>query len=345
MHLVIGGNGFLGSHLVRRLVEAGERVRVLTRASSDLRSLRGIEAELVTGDLFDAESVEAAMTGCDTVYHCAVDTRAWLKDPAPLYRTNVEALRSVLEVAARRDLEKFVFTSTLATIGRGTGRAVMDETARFDWSDRAPAYVRSRVAAERLALSYAADSRVPVVAMCVSNTYGAGDWAPTPHGAFVAAAALGRLPFTVRGMRAEAVGIDDAADALVRAATHGAPGERYIISERYIDLGDIVAAAAAAVDRPAPRLVLRRPALYAAGAVGSAWTRLPEVVPPARILPGAGASHKLNLDSVRLMHMLPALSHAKAERDLGWSPRPVTDAVADGARFWRDLVAARPRAA
>ncbi|GAA3952039.1 NAD-dependent epimerase/dehydratase family protein [Gordonia caeni] len=344
MHLVIGGNGFLGSHLVRRLAAAGEQVRVLTRPTSDLRSLAGMDVEHVTGDLFDAAAVDAAMTGCDTVFHCAVDTRAWLTDPAPLYRTNVEALRSVLDVAARHDLRKFVATSTMATIGRGTGRAVVDESQRFDWADRAPHYVLARVAGERLALSYAEHSRVPVVAMCVSNTYGPGDWAPTPHGSFVAAAALGRLPFTVRGMRAEAVGIDDAADALARAAVRGVAGERYIVSERSIDLGDVVATAAAAVDREPPRLVLGKPALYAAGAAGTAWTRLPQVFPPARALPGAGAPQKLSLDSVRLMHVMAPMSHAKAERDLDWHPRPVTEAVAEGARFWRDLVARRREA-
>lgn len=324
MHLVIGGNGFLGSHLVRRLIDDGEPVRVLTRASSDLRSLHGLDFEHVTGDLFDAAAVGAAMDGCRAVYHCAVDTRAWLRDPAPLYRTNVEALRSVLDVAADRDLDRFVFTSTMATIGRGDRRAVVDESKAFDWFDDAPPYVRARVAGEQLALRYATDGRVPVTAMCVANTYGAGDWAPTPHGAFVAAAALGRLPFTVRGMRTESVGVDDAAGALALAATRGGIGERYIVAERNLDLGEVVATAAAAVDRDPPRLVLRKPALYAAGAAGSALAAV------------SGKPSKLSLDSVRLMHAFAPMSHAKAERDLGWRPRPALDAVAEGARFWRD---------
>ncbi len=325
MHLVIGGNGFLGSHLVRRLAEDGTDVRVLTRPSSDLRSLAGVEFEHVTGSLFDTDAVGAAMAGCEAVYHCAVDTRAWLTDPAPLYRTNVAALRSVLEAAARRPLDRFVLTSTLATIGRRTRPdGLADEDSEFDWFDEAPEYVRARVAGERLALWYAATGRVPVTAMCVSNTYGTGDWAPTPHGAFVAAAALGRLPFTVRGMCAETVAVDDAADALARAATRGRPGERYIVSERFLDLGEVIATAARAADQPEPRLRLTKPMLYAAGAGGSALTRL------------TGRSHKLSLDSVRLMHVMVPMSHAKAERELDWHPRPVTDAIAEAARFWRD---------
>ncbi|MFT4127287.1 MAG: NAD-dependent epimerase/dehydratase family protein, partial [Gordonia sp. (in: high G+C Gram-positive bacteria)] len=268
--LVIGGNGFLGSHLVRELLADGTAVRVLTRPTSDLRTIAGLDVDHVTGTLFDTDTLARALRGIDTVYHCAVDTRAWLRDSAPLYRTNVEALRSVLDAAVGAELDAFVFTSSMATIGRHPGR-VVDETDEFNWESAATGYVRSRVAGERLALGYAARGRVPVSALCVSNTYGPGDVGPTPHGQFVAGAALGKLPFTVRGVRAECVAVDDAARALIAAARRGRPGERYIVSERFLDLGDVIATAARAAGRRPPRRVLPRPALSVAGTLGSAW--------------------------------------------------------------------------
>ncbi|GAB99897.1 NAD-dependent epimerase/dehydratase family protein [Gordonia namibiensis NBRC 108229] len=331
MKLVIGGNGFLGSRLVRQLVENGEDVRVLTRETSDLRTLSGLDFDHATGDLFDAASVRTAMNGCDVVFHCAVDTRAWLRDPAPLYRTNVDALRAVLEVAAGQPLRKFVFTSTAATIGRVQGRRATEDDA-FNWADHAPEYVKSRVAAEDLLLDRARDGAVPGVAMCVANTYGPGDWHPTPHGSFVAGAALGKLPFTIRGCRAESVGIDDAARALVLAAERGEVGQRYIVAERSIDTGQIVEIAARTAGREPPRLVLNRAALYAAGAVGSAraaLTRKPV---------------QLTVPSVRLMHFMSEMDHGKAERDLGWHPRPVTEAIVEGARFWLERKRPAPSA-
>ncbi|ASR04650.1 MULTISPECIES: NAD-dependent epimerase/dehydratase family protein [Gordonia] len=328
MKLVIGGNGFLGSRLVRQLVGNGDDVRVLTRATSDLRTLSDLDFEHVTGDLFDADSVRAAMDGCDVVFHCAVDTRAWLRDPAPLYRTNVDALRAVLEVAAGQPLHKFVFTSTVATIGRVKDRRATEDD-EFNWSKHAPDYVKSRVAGENLLLSCSRDGAVPGVAMCVANTYGPGDWKPTPHGSFVAGAALGKLPFTIRGCRAESVGIDDAARALVLAAERGEVGERYIVAERSIDTGEIVEIAARAARREPPRLVLNRAALYAAGAAGSARAAISRK--PVR----------LTVPSVRLMHFMSEMDHGKAERDLGWTPRPVTEAIAEGARFWVERRAAR----
>jgi len=60
------------------------------------------------------------MSGCDVVYYCVVDARMWLRDPAPLFRTNVEGLRQVLEAAADADLRKFVFTSTTGTLAVST---------------------------------------------------------------------------------------------------------------------------------------------------------------------------------------------------------------------------------
>lgn len=321
--LVIGGNGFLGSHVVAGLLDAGRDVRVMTRATSDRRSLHGLDVEHMTGDLFDIDALTAAMTGIDTVFHCAVDTRAWLQDPAPLYRTNVEGLRNVLDVAAAVGPSSFVFTGSMATIGRIPGRIVDEDTA-FDWHDTATDYVLSRVAAERLALDYAAREVVPVVSMCVSNTYGAGDWQPTPHGALVAAAALGRLPFTVHGIRSEAVGVGDAAEALIRAADRGRPGQRYIVSERFIDLGEVISVAAHTAGRRPPRIVLNSTTLAGLGALGSAYSAV------------TGRTAKLGRTSVRLMHHMSAMSHQKAERELDWRPRPVTDAVAEGARFWQE---------
>lgn len=330
--LVIGASGFLGSHVVRRLVGAGDDVRVLVRATSDTRAIDDLDVARVVGELTDAEAVRAAITGCDAVFYCAVDTRAWLTDPSPLYRTNVDALRAVLDVAVDADLRSFVFTSTAATIGSAAPRAerrAATEADDFDWGHTAPEYVRSRVAAENLVLEYARERGLPAVAMCVSNTYGADDWQPTPHGSFVAGAALGKLPFTVRGCRAESVGIEDAADALILAADRGRSGERYIVSESFIDLGDIISTASAAAGRRAPRLVLHRPVLYLCGAVGSLLAKI------------TGTPRQLTISSVRLMHYMPPMDHDKATRELGWRPAPVSEAVEAGARFWVDRVAQR----
>jgi len=325
--LVIGANGFLGSHVTRQLVATGADVRVMIRPGANTRSIDDLDVTRFHGDVFDTASVRAAIGGCEHVYYCVVDTRAWLQDPAPLYRTNVEGLRNVLDVAVEESvaatLKRFVFTSTYATMARRHGH-VADETDQIDRRKLAP-YVESRLLAEDLVLRYAAEKGLPAVAMCVSTTYGDGDFGRTPHGAFIAGAVFGKLPFLMNGIQLEAVGVDDAAKAMLMAAERGRNGERYIISERMIPLKEVVEIAADEAGVPAPRRAISVPVLYAMGALGSVRARL------------TGKDAELSMQSVRMMRAEAPVDHGKATRELGWQPRPVEDSIREAARFWVNM--------
>jgi dihydroflavonol-4-reductase len=321
--LVIGANGFLGSHVTRQLVAAGAEVRAMVRPTANTRSIDDLDVTRFHGDVFDTATVGQAMDGCDDVYYCVVDTRAWLQDPSPLFRTNVEGLRTVLDAAKNVDLRRFVFTSTYATVGRRRGH-VATEDDLIDRRGLTP-YVESRVQAEDMVLRYAAEAGLPAVAMCVSTTYGSGDWGRTPHGAFIAGAVFGKLPFLMNGIRLEVVGVDDAAKAMPLAAEHGRNGERYIISEKMMPLKEVVTIAADEAGVPPPRRSISVPVLYALGTLGSlrAWL--------------TGKDAELSLASVRMMRAESDVDHGKATRELGWKPRPVEESIREAARFWSEL--------
>jgi dihydroflavonol-4-reductase len=329
--LVIGANGFLGSHVTRQLVATGADVRAMVRQTANTRSIDDLEVTRFHGDVFDTATVRRAMDGCDEVYYCVVDTRAWLQDPSPLFRTNVEGLRNVLDVAVENPvaatLHRFVFTSTYATVGRRHGH-VATEDDQIDRRRLTP-YVESRVEAEDMVLRYASEKGLPAVAMCVSTTYGSGDWGRTPHGAFIAGAVFGKLPFLMNGIQLEVVGVDDAARALMLAAEHGRNGERYLISERMIPLKEVVKIAADEAGVPPPRRSISVPVLYGRGALGSLRARL------------TGKDAELSLASVRMMRAEAPVDHSKARRELGWEPRPVEESIREAARFWADLKNAR----
>jgi len=87
--LVMGANGFMGSHVTRQLLSAGRRVRVMVRKASDTRALEGLNVETHYGDITDRSSVLDAMRGCASVFYNVVDTRAWLVDPRPSKRFSV----------------------------------------------------------------------------------------------------------------------------------------------------------------------------------------------------------------------------------------------------------------
>lgn len=318
--LVIGANGFLGSHVTRQLVADGAQVRAMVRPSANTRAIDDLDVTRCYGDVFDTAALREAMDGVDDVYYCVVDTRAWLRDTAPLFRTNVDGLRNVLDVAVTRSLRRFVFTSTYATVGRRRGHVATEQDAIG--SRRVSAYVRSRVQAEDMVLRYAKEAGLPAVAMCVSTTYGSGDWGRTPHGAFIAGAVFGKLPVIMNGIALEVVGVDDAARAMILAAERGRVGERYLISERMMPLNEVVRIAADEAGVPPPRRSISVPVLYALGALGSLRARL------------SGKDAELSLASVKMMRAEAPVDHSKAVRELGWRPRPTEESIREAARFW-----------
>jgi dihydroflavonol-4-reductase len=325
--LVIGANGFLGSHVTRRLVADGHEVRAMVRPNAKTVGIDDLDVTRFVGDIWDDQTLREAMTGCEDVYYCVVDARGWLRDPAPLFHTNVDGTRNVLDVAVEvaedGPLRRFVFTSSYVTVGRRRGRRSTED----DLVDvrRVTPYVRSRVQGEELVLRYARQRGLPAVAMCVSTTYGSGDWGRTPHGAIIAGAAFGKLPFVMSGIELEAVGIDDAARALILAAEKGRVGERYLISEKMISNADVARIAAEAVGVAPPARSLPLAASYALAAMGSVKSRL------------RGTDERLSLESLRLMRAEAELDHGKAVRELDWQPRPVEESIREAARFWVNL--------
>ena len=330
--LVIGANGYLGSHVTRDLVAAGHDVRVMVRDGAATVGIDDLATERFVGDIWDVDTLRAAMTGCDDVYYCVVDARGWLLDPAPLYRTNVEGTRNVLDVACavhqRHPLHRFIFTSSYATVNRRSGQVATEADAITDESGLTD-YVRSRLLAERMVLQRARDGQLPAVAMCVATTYGPGDWGRTPHGAIIAGAAFGKLPFILGGIELEAVGVDDAARAMILAAEHGRAGERYLISEKMISNAEVVRIAAEAVGVPPPTRAIPLPVAYAMAALGTAKARL------------RGSDERLTLNAIRLMRAEAPVDHGKAVRELGWQPRPVEESIREAARWWVELRAAK----
>jgi len=325
--LVIGANGFLGSHVTRQLVANGHEVRVMVRPNANTIGIDDLSVMRFSGDIWDNDTLRDAMHGVDDVYYCVVDTRGWLRDPAPLFRTNVDGTRNVLDVAKSANLRKFVFTSSYVTVGRRRGHVATEDDIIVDRG--LTPYVRSRVQAENIVLQYAKEHGLPAVAMGVSTTYGSGDWGRTPHGAIIAGAAFGKLPFVMSGIELEAVGVDDAARALILAADRGRVGERYLISEKMISNADVVRIAAEAAGVPAPTKSIALPMSYVLATAGSIKAKL------------RGTDEQLSLGSLRLMRAEAQVDHSKASGELNWEPRPVEESIREAARFWAGLRDAR----
>jgi len=175
--LVTGAGGFIGSHLVERLVELGAHCRAMVRYNSagsrgwlDGVANPGGRLEVVAGDVCDRDSVAGAVRGIDVVFHLAalIGIPYSYQAPASYVRTNIEGTLNVLECARELGVERVVHTSTSEVYG--TARYVPIDEAH-PLQPQSP-YSATKIGADQLALSFERSFRLPVVIIRPFNTYG-----------------------------------------------------------------------------------------------------------------------------------------------------------------------------
>lgn len=324
--LVTGASGFVGSHIVRCLVRNHRQVRVLLRRSSRQDALHGLPVEIHYGDVLDADSLRRAMAGCGTVFHSVVDPRFWLSDPAPLYRNNVDGLVNAMDAALEARVERFVFTSTMGTLGVNANGPVTEDIP-FNWRDRASPYILARLEAETRFLAYCGERGLPGIALCIANTYGPQDYQPTPHGRMLWQVASGKVRVALDA-GAPTVDIRDAAEAALLAEARGRLGERYIIANEFISNRAFYALAAAQGGHAPLKMIPLRLAY------GIAWVS-------ERMLKLVGRKDFLvRTDAVFLSNVFRQLDNGKARRELGWTPRPIDETVRDASAWYAQHAAA-----
>jgi nucleoside-diphosphate-sugar epimerase len=278
--LVTGGHGFIGSHLVRRLLADGVEVRCLSRRAGRPAALAGLDVEVVPGDVRRPEGLVRALRGVDEVYHLAGLTSSLSR--AAMFATNAGGTSRVLRAARAAGVGgRFVYCSSLATVGPAPRGVPHDEAvppAPITW------YGQSKRAAEEAAL--AMREELPLTIVRPPAVYGPRDEAFLTL--FQAAArGLALLP----GDPTRSYSLIHAADlaaALVAAA--GAPatlgGVFFAAHPRVVTLLEVVEAAERAVGRRTLRLALPDSFLRLVGRVVdlfSQWTGRPSVLGTQRM--------------------------------------------------------------
>ncbi|MFL5271637.1 MAG: hopanoid-associated sugar epimerase [Anaeromyxobacteraceae bacterium] len=321
--LVTGATGFIGANVARLLVERGEDVRALVRASSDRGNLAGLPLEVAAGDLRDSDAVRRAVKGCARVFHVAADYRFWAKDPRELYASNVLGTRHVMEACLAEGVERVVYTSTVGTIGLAALPAPCDEATPLLEGQLTSHYKRSKLEAEKVALAAAARG-LPVVVVNPSAPVGPWDAKPTPTGQLVVDFARRKLPAIVdTGLNI--VHVRDVAEGHLLAAERGRAGERYILGHRNMTLAEIVQELAAITGLPAPRLKLPYAVAWTAGAVSTALATFVTRRPPA-----------VALEAVRMAKRRMFFDPSKAVRELGLPQTPVRAAFEDAIAWFEE---------
>lgn len=318
--LVAGASGFVGSHTVKLLVKQGRKVRVLLRKTSSTDAVRDLPVEIVYGDVLDPASLQAAMQGCGSVFYSVVDPRFWLTDPTPIYRNNVEGLINAMEAALACGIERFIFTSSMGTLGLNPTGPVTEDI-EFNWRDQASPYILARLEAETQFLKYCRERSLPGVALCIANTYGPEDYQPTPHGKNLWDIGSGKVKFALDAS-APTVDIRDAAEAAVLAEKYGRVGERYIIANEFISNREFFTLATS--------LCGNKPPLMIPLPVAKTFARISETL--CKLL--GRKDSVISTDAVFLTNVFRELDNSKARRELHWNPRPVNETIKDALAWY-----------
>jgi dihydroflavonol-4-reductase len=286
-------------------------VRAMVRSGSRVPEL---DVECVTGDLRDPEALASAVLGCGVIYHVAADYRLWSRKPRELYETNVDGTRNILAAAYVNGVERVVYTSTV-------GCVLGDEQTPVSLDDMAGTYKRSKFMAEQVALEFAAKG-LPVVIVNPTAPMGDHDFKPTPTGQVVADFLRGAMPAYIdTGLNV--VNVRDVAEGHLLACERGQAGERYILGSENMTLGGILKELAALTGRKAPTIELPYFVAWTAGMVTTGLAYLTGIPPRAP------------MEAVRMAKKKMWVTHAKAARELGFTPRPAREALKDAVEWFQ----------
>lgn len=310
--LVTGATGFVGSHLVDRLLERGRAVRCLVRRSSNLRYLKDARLEFAYGGLDDATDWNAALADVDTIYHVAGTTFA--RRAKDYFDTNQRGTESILAAALKhRDhLKKFVLVSSLAAIGPSrNGTPVNEETQPAPITP----YGESKLMGEE-ALRAVGDL-LPYTIVRPPAVYGPRDYALLE---LFKAIGRGLMPMIGRyDKQVSLVHARDLASGIILAGeSEQSTGRAYFISsDEVYSMRELAASISEMMGRRARELAIPRGVAFGVALFAEGWaalTRKPPVI---------------NHDKVRdLSERCWGCSIERAKRELGYNPQiPIQDGL------------------
>jgi len=328
---VTGATGFIGSAVVRKLLEQGRPVRALVEPGATAVNLDGVDVERIPVDVTDHDAMRRALEGCTTLFHLAAIYKTWLPDEELIHRVNIEGTVTTLLAAQQAKVQKVVYTSSIAAVGLVEG-GLADETTPFNLFDIANPYILTKWQSERIAMRFA-ESGLPVTVVNPAFPFGPRDIAPTPTGGIVLALLEKQVPGWGPGGICT-IDVDDCAEGHLLAEAKGRVGERYILGNDNVSLRDFFALVCKIAGVPAPKVPM--PGSLAAGvALGmELWAdHVSRKEPPA------------TYRSMRYAQRNAFFSNAKAKRELGLRSRPLEETVRRAVDWFRgDYAKAKAKA-
>ncbi|MDH3199745.1 MAG: NAD-dependent epimerase/dehydratase family protein [Myxococcales bacterium] len=317
--VVTGGGGRLGNVLVRQLLADGHQARVLEPGPRP-RSLEGLDIDFMSGSVLDAADVARAVEGSDVVYHLAakIDLRP-KKDPM-MHTINVDGTRIVVEACLSRRL-RVVHTSSHHAVEREPLDQPLTEERPLALNEKCD-YHRSKAIGETIVLE-ACEKGLDAVIVNPGSMIGPFDYEPSMIGAALLDMYFGRVPVLL-DVLSDYVDVRDVAKGMIAAADKGRRGERYFLTGDVIPILEMVSLYGELTGKKVPTRAL--PLWFG-------WVILPFA------LAGSALAKKdplLTGDILRASVSNAVVSRDKAQRELGYTIRPLRESLADAVSFYEE---------
>ena len=322
--LITGATGFIGNHVTRLVLEQGDEVRVMVMPGEDRSPLDGMDVEFVEGNLLDPDSLKRAVQGVEKLYHLAALFAVWTKDPDLHYKINVDGTTQLMKAAMDANIEKVVYTSSVAAIGINADKTPSTEETQFNCWPWASEYILSKFISHHVVKGLVGKG-LPATMVMPCLPFGPGDRAPTPTGTMILRTLQGKMKNYWDGGVA-AVDVRDVAAGHVLAMEKGRLGESYILGNKdgnyeNIDLLKLIGEIAG-VDKVATTEV-----------PGSTMLRVAKIAEFFSKITGKAPMTTYKNTNYVLQHGF--VDPSKAVEELGLPQTPIETAIRDSVEWFR----------
>jgi dihydroflavonol-4-reductase len=319
MWLVTGATGHVGNVLVRKLLERGEKVRALILPGESRESISGLNVEAFEGDVLILDSVFESMQGIKGIFHLAGVISIMPGANQFVHKVNVDGTKNILRAAIEKGIGKLIYTSSIHAIQR-VEKGVIDETLSYDMENPYGAYDRSKAEATMEVLN-AARAGLEAVVVCPTGVIGPYDFRGSMMGAVIHDAAAAKPTLYVDGAY-DFVDVRDVADGLIAAAENGKRGESYILSGQKITVRYLLETVREITGKNFFQMRIPFDLAKFASLFTPMYYQL------------ANSTPRFTPYSLEVLQSNSNISHAKATRELGYSPRSLYESIKDTVKWF-----------
>ncbi len=314
-----GATGHVGASLARMILAQGRSVRILIR--NDLRAIEGLDVETVTGDILEPESLMKLCEGVDTVFHLAARISITGSDGGMVEEVNINGTKNVIEACLRSRVKRLIHFSSIHAYCSEPHDEIIDETRRFALDRDEFPYDRSKAIGQMEVLK-AVDRGLDAVVLNPTAVLGPHDYKPSRMGEALINIYRNHYPALVDGGYNWVDARDVAACALT-AEKKGRKGESYLISGQWRHVCDISRIISELYDRNTPTFATPMWLCTFPAHVVLAFSKLLDYSP------------KFTPYSLKTVRSHRNISHEKATREFGYTPRPIEETIRDSIDWFR----------